>query len=286
MATTEPRTDVITASHKRALRNADSIVFELTSDGQAQIRAIKRAEYSTTGFDQTVTIYVGGARVSDYGKQTKHYPEQHTYTAFHMEMNSSMDNTVRTLVNRVKIGGFMNLVWTRDNNNELLRHAGLHQDVALPSLWPAQCPKHRPGARHGSFPQCRQPGPSRLGRTDDKEGGPSPEDDRVLGHHRSGNRRDPHKRGEVMNETERLAKIAELHHDSGFPVQHWCTRYGGSMEDAHEPDAPHQCYECGPETAWPCETYKLATEKEKDEPCPFTFAHTRQWCGNPNCREK
>jgi hypothetical protein len=128
MATTEPRTDVITASHKRALRNADSIVFELTSDGQAQIRAIKRAEYSTTGFDQTVTIYVGGARVSDYGKQTKHYPEQHTYTAFHMEMNSSMDNTVRTLVNRVKIGGFMNLVWTRDNNNELLRHAGLHQD--------------------------------------------------------------------------------------------------------------------------------------------------------------
>lgn len=21
------------------------------------------------------------------------------------------------------------------------------------------------------------------------------------------------------------------------------------------------------------------------EPCQFTFAHTREWCGNPNCRE-
>lgn len=24
---------------------------------------------------------------------------------------------------------------------------------------------------------------------------------------------------------------------------------------------------------------------ENNPPCPFTFAHTRDWCGNPNCRE-
>ena len=22
-----------------------------------------------------------------------------------------------------------------------------------------------------------------------------------------------------------------------------------------------------------------------EEPCPYTFAHTRNWCGNLNCRE-
>lgn len=128
--TTEPRTDVITAAHKRALRHADAICFDLLKDGQAQIRAILREDsrHNTTGFEQVVTIHCGGPRVQDYGRSTRHYPDAHTYSAYHHEGVATMNDVVRTIVNRIKIGGFVNLVWTRDNNNDILRDANLHQD--------------------------------------------------------------------------------------------------------------------------------------------------------------
>jgi len=54
------------------------------------------------------------------------------------------------------------------------------------------------------------------------------------------------------------AALIELHADSGEPITHWCSRFGGSEEPAHEPDAPNHCDECGSMTPWPCPTYRLA----------------------------
>ncbi len=33
------------------------------------------------------------------------------------------------------------------------------------------------------------------------------------------------------------------------------------------------------------ELIKMAEELEKPDPCPYDFAHTRHWCGHPDCRE-
>lgn len=52
-------------------------------------------------------------------------------------------------------------------------------------------------------------------------------------------------------------RAKELHQPGVTRVMHWCSVYGGGMEEAHEEDAPKSCLECGSETAWPCNTYKI-----------------------------
>jgi hypothetical protein len=51
-----------------------------------------------------------------------------------------------------------------------------------------------------------------------------------------------------------LTEIARLHADSGTPATNWCTRH---MEQEPDESGANTCTEC--DTAWPCETYKLAT---------------------------
>lgn len=48
----------------------------------------------------------------------------------------------------------------------------------------------------------------------------------------------------------------------------------------------HWCSIC--ESPWPCMTL-LAIKKHVDlpllNPCTYTFAHTKHWCGYPMCRD-
>jgi hypothetical protein len=60
-----------------------------------------------------------------------------------------------------------------------------------------------------------------------------------------------------MTKEEALKQIAALHSDSGYKTQHWCAQTG-EMEDNHGYNDTNQCEECGPQSSWPCETYKLA----------------------------
>lgn len=126
--TTAPLTDVITAAHKRALRHADSIVFRLYQ-GQATIEANLDARRSKTGFDEKVTINCGAARVNDLGREHTYVPEDeyHRYSGF--EMASGIYNqAIRTLVDRISIGGTLTLLWTRSDNNDITREARIAVD--------------------------------------------------------------------------------------------------------------------------------------------------------------
>lgn len=131
-ATTEPRTDVITAAHKRALRNADSIVFRLYQ-GQATIEANRDARHSSTGYDEKVTIHCGGARVNDCGRDHTYVPEdeQHRYSGFEMASSGIYDQKIRTLVDRISIGGTCTLLWTRSDNNMITLEKGIAVDHLL-----------------------------------------------------------------------------------------------------------------------------------------------------------
>jgi hypothetical protein len=132
--TTAPRTDAITAAHKRALRHADRIIFRLWQ-GQATIEAYRDASHSTTGFEEKVTIDVGGARIVDYGRDNGAYvrmDEYHRFYAFHSEMSWKYASikTIRTLIDRIRIGGTLSLVWSRDAyRNEYAKNAALHVDT-------------------------------------------------------------------------------------------------------------------------------------------------------------
>lgn len=129
--TTEPRNEPVTAQDKRALRHADSIVFRLYK-GQATIEANLDAQRSPTGFEQKHLIYVGGAHVTDYSREHSYVPEKewHRYSGFHMEHSGVRYNhPLRTLVDRLRIGGTASLHWIRGNSSPLTIEAGLVVDV-------------------------------------------------------------------------------------------------------------------------------------------------------------
>lgn len=146
--TTETRDEPITTIDKRALRHADRIVFRLYQ-GQATIEAYlePRNPRNSTGFEQKHTIYVGGTHVSDYGKTYSWVSAEdgHRYSGFHMESSSQFSPMVRTLIDRLRVGGHVALHWRRDNLNGPTRDAGIVVDdlflhVTPPAAKTAQVP--------------------------------------------------------------------------------------------------------------------------------------------------
>ncbi|UDL16619.1 hypothetical protein SEA_ATUIN_225 [Arthrobacter phage Atuin] len=57
-----------------------------------------------------------------------------------------------------------------------------------------------------------------------------------------------------------LAKLLELHQDSGEKVHEWTNVFGGSVEESLRPDAKNSCTGCGYQTEWPCETVTIIEE--------------------------
>jgi hypothetical protein len=127
--TTDPTTDIITAAHRRALRNADSVSFHLL-DGQAFITAHLARENSRTGFDQSVDIMCGAARVTDYTRDHTSVPfdESHRYVGFQYGSHPAYNDVLRTLLDRIRVGCTLELHWLRNNNSESHTRVGYAHD--------------------------------------------------------------------------------------------------------------------------------------------------------------
>lgn len=126
--TTEPLITTLERHHLRAFRNADSLSFRHRPDEQGEIVLNKCAENSPTGFDQQVILFTGSG-VSDYGRDRQHGQR---YTGFWL--GYGYNEVVRTFIGRLQVGDTISLTWHRDNNTDILRDAGLHQDELLVTI--------------------------------------------------------------------------------------------------------------------------------------------------------
>lgn len=126
--TTETMVTTVTARDRRALLNADSITFHLR-DGQGSIRAHRRGERTSSGFDEFHEIYTT-TTMRDYDKDagTSGTRELTAYAAFHMEYSPQYDLPCRSLLARIRTGDTLQLRWTRSNNNENNRNIGWERD--------------------------------------------------------------------------------------------------------------------------------------------------------------
>lgn len=106
----------LTAAQLRTIRNADTICFDLI-DGQCDIRAIRIAEKSTSGFEETIEIPVGGGGRTDI-------------TGFEMLHTPHFHDSWKTVTSLLRAGDRITLIWSPDHHtNDLVRSAGLHADV-------------------------------------------------------------------------------------------------------------------------------------------------------------
>lgn len=128
MTTTETLTTTISARDKRALLSADSITFHLY-EGQGSIRAHRRGEHSSSGFDEYHEIYTD-TTMRDYDKDAGWSGTLglEAYSAYHHEFSPQYDLVYRSLVARIRTGDTLQLRWTRSNNNELNRKIGWERD--------------------------------------------------------------------------------------------------------------------------------------------------------------
>jgi hypothetical protein len=144
---TEKLISTLTQQDIRALRHADSIVFR-QYNGQGTMEAIKDGSHTPDGFEQKHYVYVE-CGIADYGNDgsltedgyVRLTPE--TATCFHMENTPQYDQAVTTILRRLGTGDTLRLVWTRDNNSEIIRNAGLHVDSVKLEVSKKGDPKRR-----------------------------------------------------------------------------------------------------------------------------------------------
>lgn len=120
---TSTTSTTVTAAQTRALRHADSICFDTD-----QIRAIRRADNSSTGFEETVTIPVALHRVDAFDGSSG------PFRCFAMTMSAQYDRRAQTFVRKVWSGSMIALTWTRGDSSPITREAGIvvdHLDVSV-----------------------------------------------------------------------------------------------------------------------------------------------------------
>lgn len=123
--TTQQASEPITSAQAKALRNADSIVFH-HREGVGYIRAIQRAEKSTTGFEQEVRIDARMSTITDY-----HQPEDrdgNKYDAAVVWTSPQYGDIARTIIRALRTGREFNLQWVRNNSNLNLDKIGWVRD--------------------------------------------------------------------------------------------------------------------------------------------------------------
>jgi hypothetical protein len=139
MVHTDTTPYALTRTDVTALRKADSVTFHYNAlanvldngDRRSFVRAHKQvtlAERERDPFssDRFHEIDLGPAgeqhRVQNYGDGDG------PWTAFEMIHSAQVTETWRTAARSLKAGETIAMVWTRDNNSELTRAAGLHVD--------------------------------------------------------------------------------------------------------------------------------------------------------------
>lgn len=114
----------LTAQDVRALRHADAICFDHRGgNGVGQLRAIVRADRSSTGFEQTHVIPCE-SRLDDYSGE----PAPNGHNGFHMAMYAQHDRAARTLVHRLRAGNEIVLRWVRGNSSPVSKEIGFVRD--------------------------------------------------------------------------------------------------------------------------------------------------------------
>lgn len=119
-----PEKVTVTSREARALRNADSICFDLRKDGGALIRAIRRGSNTASGFEEVVAVAVESCRVNDYSRVT-----EGPYVGFAMIMSALYDPIWQTVGHHIRAGSRLGLVWTRDNSSPVTEQAGIVVDM-------------------------------------------------------------------------------------------------------------------------------------------------------------
>lgn len=112
---------MLTAHDARAIKSADALCFDRNKDGSGQIRAIRRAENSSSGFEETHTVETDRCGVNNYGTGS-------VSNAFAMIVSAQRDDVARTLVRHMRAGSKVALVWTRGNASPVTDNAGLVRD--------------------------------------------------------------------------------------------------------------------------------------------------------------
>jgi hypothetical protein len=112
----------LTKQDVRALQHADSICFDHTGVGTGRIRAIRRAENSSTGFEETHYIEAHHSSVTTYGIGAENY------TAFSMFQSAKYSDMARTIVRHLREGSRFSLEWIADNSSPITKGAGLVRD--------------------------------------------------------------------------------------------------------------------------------------------------------------
>lgn len=116
----------VSAQDRRALRSADSVVFRLYQ-GQATVEGIQRGDRTTSGFDQTHTVFAETS-VRDFGAAS-YCVGAEGYTGFVMFHSGAAYNaTLATLIDAMAVGSTLRLEWTRGNDNENNRQVGWVRD--------------------------------------------------------------------------------------------------------------------------------------------------------------
>lgn len=119
---TDTATLTLTAQDAKALRNADAIAFIHSGIGTGGIRAIQRAENSSTGFENVHLITARMSTMESYG------PTATDLRGWHLEMNVKVTPHMQTIVRAMRAGQQFVLKWVRDNNNQNYPTVGYHRD--------------------------------------------------------------------------------------------------------------------------------------------------------------
>jgi hypothetical protein len=113
--------DGVTAQQVRALRHADTICFDHLPDGTG--RAIRRAENTGSGFEETIDVPVESSRVQNYG------PGNGPWVGYASTLSAPYDTVTQTILRRIRTGSRVAFVWTRDNSSPVTKAAGIVVDL-------------------------------------------------------------------------------------------------------------------------------------------------------------
>lgn len=120
--TTEALVTTIATQDKRALLHASGGISFHLHESQGAIRAHRRGENTSSGFDESHTIFTD-TRLLDYGPGSGEGLDK--YACFHMEYGSPM---LLSVVNRIRPGDTLLVEWVRSNDNPLYKEIGWHRD--------------------------------------------------------------------------------------------------------------------------------------------------------------
>lgn len=126
---------MLTQQEIRALRNADTICFDYfrhLGNDLHQIRATKDRDSTQDGFEQVRTISCDGTIDNFPSWTNREAPRLPVNRCFASISSAKFSLEWLTIVRTLRTGDTLVLVWTANNNSEVLESAGLtHDELAL-----------------------------------------------------------------------------------------------------------------------------------------------------------